>query len=81
MVACVGGGSNAIGMFNAFLEDKEVGEIRRMGYFGWNFEFSQLDECLKVRIVDIHGPLYPLSWVLRLGCLRKAMNDNDICMF
>ena len=36
-------------------------------------EFSQLDGCLKVRIVDIHGPLYPPSWVLRLGGLRKAM--------
>jgi hypothetical protein len=29
-------------MFNAFLEDKEVGEIRRMamGYFGWNFGWN-----------------------------------------
>src|SRR5256884_9909968 len=27
IVACVGGGSNAIGIFNAFLDDKEVGLI------------------------------------------------------
>lgn len=33
VVACVGGGSNAIGMFSAFLEDKEA--QRRYTQQGW----------------------------------------------
>lgn len=31
MVACVGGGSNAIGMFHAFMEDVDAGDVKLVG--------------------------------------------------